>query len=69
MGEDLWQVSAALCIDPSDEYIVTEGNLIYAEFFGHRTLVINSFKIARDLLDKRGAIYSSRPRLLTMVEL
>ncbi|EPS99958.1 hypothetical protein FOMPIDRAFT_1123474 [Fomitopsis schrenkii] len=44
-------------------------NLIYAEFFGHRTLVINSFKIARDLLDKRGAIYSSRPRLLTMVEL
>ncbi|KAH9929319.1 cytochrome P450 [Fomitopsis serialis] len=45
------------------------GDLIYAEFFGSRTIIINSSKIARDLLDKRGAIYSSRPRLVTFVEL
>ncbi|TFY68456.1 hypothetical protein EVJ58_g998 [Rhodofomes roseus] len=45
------------------------GDLIYAEFIGHRTLIVNSPKVARDLLDKRGGIYSSRPRLVTMVEL
>ncbi|KAH9929334.1 cytochrome P450 [Fomitopsis serialis] len=44
------------------------GDLIYVEFFASRT-IINSSKIARDLLDKRGAIYSSRPRLVTFVEL
>ncbi|KAH9834581.1 cytochrome P450 monooxygenase [Rhodofomes roseus] len=45
------------------------GDLIYAEFFGSRMVIVNSSKIARDLLDKRGAIYSSRPRMVTMVEL
>ncbi|KAH9911170.1 cytochrome P450 [Fomitopsis serialis] len=49
----------------ADEY----GDLVYADFFGCRTLIINSPSIARDLLDKRGAIYSSRPRLVTQVEL
>lgn len=59
---------ASLPTSPSDVH-ATAGSLIYAEFFGRRTLIINSVKIARDLLDKRGAMYSSRPRLLTLKEL
>ncbi|KAI1332305.1 cytochrome P450 [Xylariaceae sp. FL0255] len=31
---------------------------------GQRVVVINSWKAARDLLEERGAIYSSRPKLL-----
>ena len=46
-----------------------EGDLMYLEIFGKRTLIVNSQKVARDLLDKRGAKYSSRPRMVTFVEL
>ncbi|KAH9929336.1 cytochrome P450 [Fomitopsis serialis] len=45
------------------------GDLMYTETFGHRTIIINSQKIARDLLEKRGAKYSSRPRMALLVEL
>ena len=46
-----------------------EGDLMYLEIFGKRTLIVNSQKVARDLLEKRGAKYSSRPRMVTFVEL
>lgn len=42
---------------------------MYLEFFGKRTVVLNSQKVAKDLLEKRGAKYSSRPRMVTFVEL
>ncbi|EPT00008.1 hypothetical protein FOMPIDRAFT_1123534 [Fomitopsis schrenkii] len=45
------------------------GDLMFAKLFTQPTLIINSQKIARDLLDKRGGIYSSRPRLVMMCEI
>lgn len=45
-----------------------EGDLIYMEVLGHRMIVINSQNIARDLLEKRGARYSNRPRMVRLNE-
>ncbi|EPS99982.1 hypothetical protein FOMPIDRAFT_1123320 [Fomitopsis schrenkii] len=44
------------------------GDLIYMEVLGHRMIVINSQNIARDLLEKRGARYSNRPRMVRLNE-
>lgn len=35
--------------------------MIFYRIYGNPVLIINSAKIADDLLDKRGVIYSSRP--------
>ncbi|THH18673.1 hypothetical protein EW146_g2333 [Bondarzewia mesenterica] len=43
------------------------GDIIYIHAFGNSVIVLNSAKAADDLLDKRGAIYSSRP-MRTMIE-
>ncbi|THH04250.1 hypothetical protein EW146_g10227 [Bondarzewia mesenterica] len=43
------------------------GDIIYIRAFGNSVIVLNSAKAADDLLDKRGAIYSSRP-MRTMIE-
>ncbi|KAI0311890.1 cytochrome P450 [Amylostereum chailletii] len=40
------------------------GDLVYLNVLGQSTIVINSQKIASDLLDKKSSIYSSRPRLV-----
>ncbi|KAH9929386.1 cytochrome P450 [Fomitopsis serialis] len=45
------------------------GNLIYATMFTRPILIINTQKIARELLDKRGNRYSSRPRMVMLTEL
>lgn len=47
---------------------LTTGDLVYAEFFGHGTLIINSQHIAHELLEKRGSKYSGRPRLTMLRE-
>lgn len=39
------------------------------KFFTSPFVIINSQKIAKELLDKRGSIYSSRPRLVMMTEM
>ncbi|EGO19149.1 putative monooxygenase [Serpula lacrymans var. lacrymans S7.9] len=40
------------------------GPLIYLDALGQPMVVINSAKVARDLLDKRSSIYSDRPHLI-----
>ena len=45
------------------------GDLMFAKFFTQRALIINSQAVARDLLDKRGGIYSSRPRFVMFCEM
>lgn len=52
-----------------NQFCGTKGDIMYLEFLGKRTVVLNSQKIARDLLEKRGAKYSSRPRMVTFVEM
>ncbi|CCM05895.1 uncharacterized protein FIBRA_08133 [Fibroporia radiculosa] len=44
------------------------GPLIYARFFGTPVLVINSLTIAHDLLEKRSARFSDRPRFVILNE-
>ena len=42
---------------------VSTGDLIYMDVIGQPVIVINSLKIATDLLDKRSTIYSDRPQI------
>ena len=39
------------------------GDLLYLEILGQKILVINSEKVAEDLLDKRSQNYSDRPQV------
>ena len=48
---------------------MTKGDVNYATVMGRRVIVLNSFKAARNLLEKRSGIYSGRPRLVMTVEL
>ncbi|KAI0753673.1 cytochrome P450 [Fomes fomentarius] len=47
----------------------TYGNVIYLRLFRTPTIVLNSLEGARDLLDKRSAKYSDRPRMVYITEL
>lgn len=40
------------------------GPLISLKFSGFNVIIIGSHKVANDLLDKRGLIYSTRPRMI-----
>ncbi|KAJ3554446.1 hypothetical protein NM688_g3107 [Phlebia brevispora] len=44
-------------------------DVVFLKVFGNPMVVINSFRAANELLDKKGAIYSSRPRLVMINEL
>lgn len=44
-------------------------DIIYLNALGSHLLVINSFDAARDLLEKKSSLYSSRPRLVLINEL
>ncbi|KAJ7075379.1 putative monooxygenase [Mycena belliarum] len=46
------------------EWAKTYGSIVYADVFGQPLIVLNSAKIARDLLDQRSAIYSERPTMI-----
>lgn len=43
--------------------LIIPGDLIYLEILGTRLLVLNSEKVAQDLLDKRSQNYSDRPQV------
>ena len=45
------------------------GGLVYAKLLHKSILVINSVDIARDLMEKRGANYSDRPRFVLLTEM
>ncbi|KAH9925581.1 cytochrome P450, partial [Fomitopsis serialis] len=45
------------------------GDIIFLRMFNTPVLVINSAAAARDLLDKRSAIYSDRPYSVMMIDL
>lgn len=45
------------------------GPIVYASAFGKPLIILNSFSAAQDLLQKRGGIYSGRPRLVTFSEM
>ncbi|KZT03186.1 cytochrome P450 [Laetiporus sulphureus 93-53] len=45
------------------------GDVVYARLFQKHVIVLNSVHAARELLEKRGAIYSDRPRFVMYAEL
>ncbi|TFY69693.1 hypothetical protein EVJ58_g256 [Rhodofomes roseus] len=51
------------------EWAAQYGDVIYAEFFTQPTIIISSVKAAYDLMEKRGAKYSNRPRFVRNIEL
>ncbi|KAF8891883.1 hypothetical protein BD779DRAFT_1437372, partial [Infundibulicybe gibba] len=42
----------------------TYGDIIYLETFGNPTVVLNSSKVAAELLDRRSSNYSDRPEMV-----
>ena len=48
---------------------LSKGDVNYLSVFNKSILILNSFSAARDLLEKRGAIYSSRPTLVMLCEM
>ncbi|KAJ6548443.1 putative monooxygenase [Mycena capillaripes] len=46
------------------DWAKTYGNIVYVDVLGQPLVVLNSAKIARDLLDQRSAIYSDRPTMI-----
>ncbi|KAF9777905.1 cytochrome P450 [Thelephora terrestris] len=45
------------------------GPINHASVLGQHLVIINSFDTARELLDYRGSVYSSRPRMVTFSEM
>ena len=45
------------------------GELVYLNIFGQGLLFVNSYEAAVDLLEKRGAIYSDKPKMIMAGEL
>jgi hypothetical protein len=45
------------------------GDIIYLQVLGQSLVVLNSYTACKDLLEKRGGIYSSRPRFVLLSEL
>lgn len=49
-----------------DYYIRYQGNIIHLNVLGKPIIVVNSAKIAQDLMDKKSSIYSDRPILVSI---
>jgi hypothetical protein len=64
VGKDTWLVAYQWPLFQPLSYSII-GKLIYSRLFGINLIVINSETIARELLDKRSANYSSRPVIRT----
>lgn len=67
-SSDIWYVTRLLSSTPrwsklDAELLLLLGDLTYFSGLGNSVLSINSYKVANDLLDKKGNIYSDRPRL------
>lgn len=59
-GEVYGKSSSVQSFFPGDSG--TLGDLVSVEIFGTRYLFLNSYEAAIDLLEKRGNIYSGRPK-------
>lgn len=45
------------------------GEIVYTHLFGKGIIFLNNLDVVNDLLDKRAAIYSDKPRLVMVNEL
>ena len=49
--------------------LIIVGDVVYAKFFRQPVIILNSAQAALDLMEKRGAKYSGRPRFVYLSEL
>ena len=49
--------------------VLGSGDVVYAKIFRRPLLVLNSLRAAQDLLEKKSANFSDRPRLILLAEL
>ena len=47
------------------DFVLNAGPLVYLTMPGQGILIINTHQVAADLLDRRGHIYSDRPRMIS----
>lgn len=47
--------------------VLATGDIIQVDVLGKPMLIINTRDVARDLIDKRSAIYSDRPRSVSQI--
>lgn len=45
------------------------GDIVYVHVLGRPMVIVHTLRAARELMDKRGAIYSDRPRLVLLTEM
>lgn len=66
-----WMKDFGLCNLVARDVIESHfiGEVIYIHAFGKPIVILNSFEAAKNLLDRRGAIYVDRPRLVLIQEL
>ena len=50
------------------DFVLNTGPLVYLTVGGQGILVLNTHQVAADLLDRRGHIYSDRPRMISKCE-
>ena len=53
----------------SAELILCAGEIVHIKVLGQDIVFLNSFRVAKELLDKRSSIYSDRPRMALINEL
>lgn len=49
--------------------VARTGDIVCLYFFGRKIIYLNTAEVAFDLLDKRGSIYSDKPRMVMAGEL
>lgn len=45
------------------------GDIVHVEIFGRHIVYLNTYKVASDLFERRGSIYSDKPRLVLLNEM
>lgn len=60
MGQQIWYV-LPIQLSVNISLLRYKGDLVYARLFHKPAIVINSLRVAQDLLEKRSANYSDRP--------
>ena len=66
---EVWKKKYGMSIHSSAifdaDFVLNAGPLVYLTVGGQGILVLNTHKVAADLLDRRGHIYSDRPRMIS----
>ena len=68
MGTAIWYVSDHQLIFNNAE-TPRLGGIVFAKLFQTPAIILNTYEVARELMEKRSDKYSSRPRLIYFVEM